>query len=307
MQSMSMRHLLSSQQLSVKEINTLLDTASAFLAPTGLTATQHDLLSNKRFVLAFFEPSTRTRLSFETAIQRLGATSVVFTQAGSSVEKGETLVETIHTIEAMGFDGIVMRHAQNGTHASVASCTSMAVINAGEGSVAHPTQALLDASTIRERFGSIAGVRVAIVGDMQHSRVARSTSDILLRMGAHVAFSAPDTLSPTDANLLSMQRFENIDEALAWADVVYLLRIQRERITADIVPNVESYRAGYAMTTDRAAKHPNVVIMHPGPVNVGVELDEPLLSASQSLIHRQVTHGVATRMAVLQTIFSDIR
>jgi aspartate carbamoyltransferase catalytic subunit len=302
---MSMRHLLSSQQLSVESITEILDTASAFLTPSGLVPVLPQTLENKRFVLAFFEPSTRTRLSFEAAVQRLGGSAVVFSQLGSSVEKGETLQETITTIESMGFDGIVIRHAGNGTHAAIASYSRMSVINAGEGSIAHPTQALLDASTIRERFGSINGVKVAIVGDLGHSRVARSTSDILVRMGAEVATCAPETLRPTDADLSRLQRFDTIDEALTWADVIFLLRIQRERITDDIVPSVDVYRERYAMTTSRAAQFPNVVIMHPGPVNVGVELDEELLSVPQSLIHRQVTHGVATRMAVLQMIFSN--
>lgn len=302
-----MRHLLSSQQLSIEAIHQILDTASTFLTPDGLVRSNPAALRDRRFVLAFFEPSTRTRLSFETAIERLGASSVIFNQAGSSVEKGETLEETIHTIEAMGFDGIIIRHAQNGIHGAVASCTTMSVINAGEGSIAHPTQALLDASTVRERFGPLQGVRIAIVGDLRHSRVARSTSDIFQRLGAHVAYSAPESLLPTDDYVSSLQRFETIDEALEWADVIYLLRIQRERITEDIVPSIGAYRLGYAMTTQRAQAHPGVVILHPGPVNIGVELDESLLSSPQALIHRQVTHGVATRMAVLQTIFSETR
>lgn len=302
-----MRHLLSSQQLSVEAIQQILDTASTFLAPTGLVQSSPAALRDRRFVLAFFEPSTRTRISFETAIDRLGGSSVLFNQAGSSVEKGETLQETIHTIEAMGFDGIVLRHASNGIHAEVASYTTMSVINAGEGSMAHPTQALLDVSTVRERFDSFQDVRIAFVGDIQHSRVARSGADLFQRLGAQVAYSAPESLLPTDEHLLSLRRFENIDEALSWANVMYMLRIQRERITEDIVPSIEAYRAGYAMTTKRAQAHPGVVIMHPGPVNIGVELDEPILSAPQSLVHRQVTHGVATRMAVLQTIFSETR
>lgn len=304
---MAMRNLLSSQQLSVESINQILDLASTFLTPTGLCERTSPTLADKRFVLAFFEASTRTRLSFETAIQRLGGSSVYFSSTGSSVEKGETIEETISTIESMGFDGIVMRHAHNGVHSRIAAHTSMSVINAGEGSAAHPTQALLDASTIREHHGTVHGVKVAIVGDLQHSRVARSTSDVLLRMGAEVAYCAPESLRPADGMLSSLPRFESIDEASRWADVVYLLRIQRERITEDIVPSVEDYRMAYAMTAQRAALHPNVVVMHAGPVNVGVELDEELLSSPQCLIHRQVTHGVAVRMAVLHMIFSDKR
>ncbi|MBM4178833.1 MAG: aspartate carbamoyltransferase catalytic subunit [Ignavibacteria bacterium] len=302
---MSMRHLLSSQQLSVENITEILDMASTFLTPTGLQPTAQRALVDKRFVLAFFEPSTRTRLSFETAIDRLGASSVVFSQAGSSVEKGETLQETIHTIEAMGFDGIIIRHADNGVHEQVASYTKMSVINAGEGSTAHPTQALLDASTIREQFGRIRGINVVITGDLLHSRVARSNADVLSRMGANIAYCAPDQLCPHDAQFAQLRRFDNVRDAMQWADVVYLLRIQRERISADIVPSLDEYRKKYAITRELALDQPHVMIMHPGPVNVGVELDEEVLLAKQCLIHRQVTHGVAVRMAILEKIFSD--
>jgi len=302
---MAVPHLITTHYLSVEEITTLLDDAASVLIPGGLGNRRFNELNGKRLVLAFFEPSTRTRLSFETAAERLGASSIFFQTSGSSVEKGETMRETIFTIQSMGFDAIIIRHASNGIMSDIASYSTMSVINAGEGSASHPTQALLDASTIRERRGSLTGCRVAIVGDLRHSRVARSTSDVLLRMGADVRFCAPDALVPIDQQFSTMQRMEAMDDVLQWADVVYLLRIQRERISDQIIPDAAEYRHMYAITLDRAMKHPNVVIMHPGPVNVGVEIDEPVLDLPNCLIHRQVAHGVAVRMAVLRKIFSS--
>jgi aspartate carbamoyltransferase catalytic subunit len=297
--TMPHRHFLSTDDLTLDEINTVLTRAAGLLTPDGLTPSSVASLVDKRFVLAFFEASTRTRLSFEAAIQRTGATHVHFAEAGSSVEKGESLDETIRTIESMGFDGIILRHADNGIHGRIAARTTMRVINAGEGTVSHPTQALLDASTIQERFGRIEGVRIAIVGDLLHSRVARSTSSILSRLGAEVAWCAPPSLAPREAPSFSRQ-FDDVEQLMPWADVVYLLRIQRERIISDVVPDVSAYRQHYALTEDLLKRHPSTVVMHPGPVNIGVELDEVILRSSQCLVHRQVTHGVAVRMAVLE-------
>jgi aspartate carbamoyltransferase catalytic subunit len=293
------RHLLSTDALPLEGITAILERAQQFLTPTGLVQETVGTLRDRRFVLAFFEPSTRTRISFESAIQRTGASCVHFTEAGSSVEKGESLIETIRTIEAMGFDGMILRHAENGIHARLAERTAMTVINAGEGTASHPTQALLDASTIRERFGGVAGVKIAIIGDLLHSRVARSTATILSRLGARVGWCAPRTLAPSDATQL-VREFSTAEDALQWADVAYMLRIQRERIMTDVVPDVEEYRRSYSITEELATRYSNVTVMHPGPVNVGVELDAAVLEMPHCLIHRQVTHGVATRMAVLE-------
>ena len=298
-------HLLSTSDLSVEDINNLLDDAATVLTPDGLQPKHSTELSGKRLVLAFFEPSTRTRLSFETAADRLGASSIFFQTTGSSVEKGETMRETIHTIQAMGFDAIVIRHATNGMHGEIASYTSMSVINAGEGSAQHPTQALLDASTIRERLGTIDGKRVAIVGDLRHSRVALSTSDVLTRLGADVAFCAPDALAPQDPQFADMQRFANIEDVLPWADAVYLLRVQHERLPSDTIIDFDAYRRFYAFRMEHAQKFPHVLIMHPGPVGANVEIDEDVLNLQQCLIHRQVTHGVAVRMAVLRKLLRN--
>ena len=293
---MPLRHLLSTDDLTLDEITAILTRAAELLTPDGLRSQSVASLVDKRFVLAFFEASTRTRLSFEAAIQRTGATCVHFTETGSSVEKGESLDETIHTIESMGFDGMILRHAVNGIHGHIAARTTMRVINAGEGTVSHPTQALLDASTIRERFGRVEGTKIAIVGDLLHSRVARSTSSILSRLGAEVAWCAPPSLAPKE-DLSLIRQFDDAEQAVQWADIIYLLRIQRERIVSDVVPDVAVYRQRYALTEELLSRYPSTVVMHPGPVNIGVELDEILLGAPQSLVHRQVTHGVAVRMA----------
>lgn len=294
---MPLRHLLSTEDLTLDQIQTIIKRAAQLLTPTGLSSASVGTLAHRRFVLAFFEPSTRTRLSFESAIQRTGASCVHFTEAGSSVEKGESLAETIRTIESMGFDAMIIRHGVNGTHADIAARTSMTVINAGEGTLSHPTQALLDASTINERFGQIAGVKVAIIGDLLHSRVARSTSSLLARLGADVAWCAPDSLAPLGS---AFRRIDDARSAMEWADVVYVLRIQRERIISDVVPDVDVYRSTYAITDELAQQYSQKVIMHPGPVNVGVELDAGVLDMPQCLVHRQVTHGVAIRMSVLE-------
>ncbi|MDZ4746593.1 MAG: aspartate carbamoyltransferase catalytic subunit [bacterium] len=306
------RHLLNTSDLSTDDILSIVKKAHSFLVArvseqttslvneqtTPLLREQPPSLSHRRIVLAFFEPSTRTRLSFDMAAHRLGAKTMYFQPSGSSVEKGESLRETILTIEAMGFDAIVLRHPEDGIVADVATYTSMKVINAGEGTLAHPTQALLDASTLMEQYGSMKGLRICIVGDVRHSRVARSNVDVFKRLGAEVAICGPSAMRPEE-NLGAVQTFDSIDDALQWATVINLLRIQRERMSAVELPSIEEYRSKYALTSERLTRHPGLCVIHPGPVNVGVEIDEAVLNSKQSLIHRQVTHGVAVRMATL--------
>ena len=292
------RHLLNTSDLSSDDIHLIVKQAHSYLSSTTLLVEQPATLVNRRIVLAFFEVSTRTRLSFETAAHRLGARTVYFQPTGSSVEKGESLQETILTIEAMGFDAIVLRHAENGVHAGVASYTRMSVINAGEGTNAHPTQALLDVSTLMERYGSLKGLRICIVGDVLHSRVARSNADIFARLGAEIALCGPPSLLPDD-RLGATKVFDHIDKALKWANVINLLRIQRERIARNDQPSIDEYRSRFALTIERLAAYPATCVIHPGPVNIGIETDEAVLNSLQSLVHRQVTHGVAVRMAVL--------
>lgn len=299
---MASSHLLSTRDLSREDITSILDDAAAILPPNAGLVPIAPVLHGRNIVLAFFEPSTRTRLSFETAAQRLGASTVVFHASGSSVEKGETLRETFRTIESMGFDALVLRHSQNGVHQELAKWSTMSIVNAGEGSLQHPTQALLDAATLREHFTTLEGRKIAIVGDLRHSRVARSTADVLLRCGAIVGYCAPDQLAPTDEQFHAMPRFADVAECCAWADAIYMLRIQRERMPPTMVIDDNAYRRTHALTADLAASYPHLAILHPGPANIGVELDAEVLDHPSCLVHRQVTHGVAVRMAVLQRL-----
>lgn len=302
-------HFLSTVPLTAIEIESLIDQASRFLTPTGLAAIPPSTFAvpggnEARIVLAFYESSTRTRLSFETAAHRIGARTVVFDPSSSSEGKGETFVDSVQTIDAMGFDVLVLRHAHNGIGESIAAFTSMSVVNAGDGTNCHPTQGLLDASALRERLGVLEGTRICIVGDVRHSRVARSQVDVLQKLGAEFAICAPETLMPDDERFATMPRFDSLDGACEWATVISLLRIQRERITTD-VPSIDVYRERFSMTSDRLRKAPNVTIIHPGPVNYGVEIDEDVAASSQSLIRRQVTHGVAVRMTILHSILQQ--
>lgn len=299
---MASSHLLSTHDLSIEDITSILDDAATFLPPHAQLQNVAPVLHGCNIVLAFLEPSTRTRLSFETAAQRLGASTVLFQASGSSVEKGESLRETLRTIESMGFRALILRHASNGTHRHVAEWSRMTVINAGEGTEQHPTQALLDAATLREKFGSLDGRRVAIVGDLRYSRVARSTSDVLSKCGVQVGYCAPDVLAPVGAQFTSMPRFTSIAECCDWADAIYLLRIQRERFETAVAIDAHVYRSMYAMTSELARTHSDIAVLHPGPVNIGVELDPEVLELPNCLVHRQVTHGVAVRMAVLQRL-----
>lgn len=293
------RHLLNTSDLSTDDILSIVQHAHSVLGPALLE--QPPTLAGKRIVLGFFEPSTRTRLSFETAAHRLGARTSLFQPTGSSVEKGESLLETMHTIDAMGFDAIVMRHSVNGTHAEVAAQIRMIVINAGEGTHAHPTQALLDVSTLVEHYGSITGLRICIVGDSLHSRVARSDIDVMQRLGAEVALCGTPELTLSNVDGIA-EVFDHIDDALRWSNVVNLLRIQRERRADSEMPDIEAFRSRYALTMAKLAAYPEVRVMHPGPVNIGIEIDQDVLMSPRSLIHRQVTHGVAVRMAVLHKL-----
>lgn len=303
-------HFLTTVPLTATEIESLIDRASLFLTPTGLASIPPSSFSlssgiEPRIVLAFYESSTRTRLSFETAAHRIGARTVIFDPSTSSEGKGETFIDTVQTIDAMGFDVLVLRHAQNGIGESISSFTSMSVVNAGDGTNCHPTQGLLDASALQERLGSLHGLRICIVGDVRHSRVARSQVDVLQKLGAEFAICAPESLMPDDERFATMPRFDSLDGACEWATVISLLRIQRERITADVVPSLDVYRERFAMTTERMRKAPNVTIIHPGPVNYGVEIDEDVAASERSLIRRQVTHGVAMRMTILHSILQQ--
>jgi len=258
-------------------------------------------LSGKTVCLAFFEPSTRTASSFELAARRSGADVISLSEGGSAICKGESLVDTVVTLSSLGADAIVIRHPAAGAAALAAQHTTAAVINAGDGRGQHPTQALLDLHTLSEAFGGLdelAGRRAVIVGDVLHSRVARSVIPALQAAGVEVALSAPPTLLPPDTSAWDLPILDSVDEALDWgADILYTLRLQKERMTGALIPSVAEYAARFAVA--RRHLRPGVVVMHPGPVNRGVEIAGDIVLNDASLISRQVASGVAVRAAVL--------
>ena len=257
-------------------------------------------LTGKIMVSAFYEPSTRTRLSFETAAKRLSADTMNFSVGSSSVNKGESLRDTVETIAAMGVDAFVIRHKSSGAPWQVSQWTNASVVNAGDGWHAHPTQALLDCYTIRDHLGSLDGVRVAIVGDIAHSRVARSDVWAFATMGAEVTLVGPQTLLPPTVEGWPVRVSHDLDATLPQVDVVYLLRMQRERMTEALVPSLREYSARFGLTARRVAKMgEKALVMHPGPMNRGVEIAADVAELPRSVVIDQVRNGVAVRMAVL--------
>jgi aspartate carbamoyltransferase catalytic subunit len=258
------------------------------------------VLRGKTIVNLFFEPSTRTRVSFEFAEKRLSADTVNIAATGSSVSKGETLVDTARNLEAMKIDMVVIRHGASGAARFLAERIPSNVINAGDGRHEHPTQALLDMLTIRDHRGRIAGLKVCVVGDVLHSRVARSNIFGLLKLGAEVAVCGPRTLLPTGIEEMGVQVFARVEEAIAWADVLNVLRLQLERMEGGFVPSLREYNRLYGVSHERLERAPgDLLILHPGPMNRGVEIDSDVADGPHSVILNQVTNGVAVRMAVL--------
>jgi aspartate carbamoyltransferase catalytic subunit len=258
-------------------------------------------LDGKVVANLFFEGSTRTRLSFERAAKALGADVLNFTAQTSSVSKGETLVDTARNVEALGADVLVIRHSASGAAYLASRHVRCAVVNAGDGTHEHPSQALLDAFTLHERWGSLEGRTVAIVGDVLHSRVARSNLYCLTALGARVVFAGPPTLMPVGLEQLGGRVASSLDAALEEADAVMLLRVQGERQTAGYVPSVREYARMYGLTAERALRlRPGALVMHPGPVNWGVELSPEVADGPSNVILAQVSHGVAVRMAILE-------
>ncbi len=294
------RHLLGLQGLTAEEITLILDTARAFAEVSTRTIKKVPALRGKTVVNFFMEPSTRTRSSFEIAEKRLSADTLNFSPSTSSVVKGESLLDTARNLEAMAPDMIVIRHQASGAPHFLARHCRSNIINAGDGSHEHPTQGLLDAFTIREKKGRIRGLRVAIIGDLMHSRVLRSNLFLLKTMGADVVVCAPPTLIPAELERFGVAVTFRIDEAVEGADVVMMLRIQRERQTGGSFPTAREYYNLYGLTTERVARaRKDVIIMHPGPMNRGVEIDSAVADGPTSVILEQVTNGVAVRMAVL--------
>jgi aspartate carbamoyltransferase catalytic subunit len=294
------RHLLGIADLDPDEITLILDTAEAMTEIAARPIKKVPTLRGRTVVNLFFEPSTRTRTSFEVAEKRLSADTLSIAVAQSSVTKGETLLDTVRNLEAMAPDMIVMRHASSGAPHLLARLCRSAIINAGDGMHEHPTQALLDAFTIREHKKRLSGLKVAIVGDLLHSRVLRSNVQLLNKMGAEVWACAPPTLMPSELPRFGVRATASIDEAVADADVVMMLRIQHERMHGHFIPSTREYFTLFGLTPERVRRaKPDVIIMHPGPMNRGVEIDSDVADGPYSVILEQVTNGVAVRMAVL--------
>ena len=294
------KDLIGLEPLDAEKIRMILDTAEPFKEISERAIKKVPVLRGKTIVNLFFEPSTRTRISFEFAEKRLSADTVNIAASGSSVQKGETLVDTARNLEAMRIDMVVMRHGSSGAARFLAERIPSNVINAGDGRHEHPTQALLDLLTIRDHRGRIEGLKVCLVGDVLHSRVARSNIWGLTRLGAEVAVCGPRTLLPANVSDLGAQVFTSIDEAIEWADVLNVLRLQFERMQAGYVPSVREYNRVYGVTRERVERAPrDLLILHPGPMNRGVEIDSDVADGPHSVILDQVTNGVALRMAVL--------
>ena len=291
--------LISTDNLSDEQLATLLDRADSFLAGNR-EGRRNDSLSGRILFNLFYENSTRTMMSFATAAHRLGASAITLPVERSSVKKGESLDDTAHTLNAMRPDALVIRHRDNGAPEAVARIMEAPVINAGDGTNEHPTQALLDAVTIRSHFGSLEGLSVAICGDIRHSRVAHSNALLLPRLGATVRLGGPPMLMPDD--LIAPH---SVDEAIEGADVVMMLRVQRERLEDELGDAPGEYLSRYGLTAERLAKaSPNAVVMHPGPMNRGVEIDGGIADSDRALITRQVEYGVAVRMACLELLLA---
>jgi aspartate carbamoyltransferase catalytic subunit len=300
------KHLLDTHDLSLDDIVNILDVADRMAEVNRRQVPKVPALKGKTIATVFFEDSTRTRLSFETAARRLSADVLTFLASSSSVNKGESLRDTIETLSAMGVHAFVVRHKSSGVPAQLSQWTDAAVINAGDGWHQHPTQGLLDAYTISREFGSpatLVGRTVAIVGDIKHSRVARSNVDLLTRMGARVVLVAPPSLLPSHVETWPVEVRATIDDIVDNVDVVYLLRVQMERMQSASIPNLAEYTRLYALTPERAAvMQDHAILMHPGPMNRGVEITVDPTDVPGSRILHQVANGVSVRMAVLFTL-----
>jgi aspartate carbamoyltransferase catalytic subunit len=298
--ALSIQHLLGLDGVSREDITKILDAADSFHEVLEREIPVVPTLRGKTIVNLFYESSTRTRISFELAEKRLSASPVNFPVSTSSVSKGETLRDTITNIEAMKIDMVVVRHGAAGVPYFLTQCTNAVIVNAGDGLHEHPTQALLDMMTIRRKFGKLEGLKVAIIGDIFHSRVARSNAWGMKTMGMKVVLCGPPTLLPQHPESLGVPVTDRLDEALDGADVVMLLRLQLERQSSGTFPSIREYRERFGLDLDKLTKLPeHVLIMHPGPINRGIELASNVADGPHSVILEQVTNGVAVRMGVL--------
>jgi aspartate carbamoyltransferase catalytic subunit len=294
------KDLVGLEHLTREQIQLILDTAEPFKEVSERPIKKVPALRGKTIVNLFFEASTRTRISFEFAEKRLSADTVNVAAQGSSVSKGETLVDTARNLEAMRIDMVVIRHGASGAAQFLGERIRSNVINAGDGKHEHPTQGLLDLLTLRDKFGRLEGLKVAICGDVLHSRVARSNIWGLLHLGAQVAVCGPPSLLPKDIGQLGVTVFHRIEDAISWADALNVLRLQLERMQAGFIPSLREYNRVFGVSREKLSRAPkDLVILHPGPMNRGVEIDSDVADGPFSVILPQVTNGVAVRMAVL--------
>ena len=298
------KHLLGIEGLSSQEIQILLGLADSYVEQNRADNKKTDLLRGRTLINLFFENSTRTRTSFELAGKRLGGDTINMAVTTSSIKKGETLIDTAMTLNAMHPDILCVRHPHSGAVQLLSEKVNCSVVNGGDGTHEHPTQALLDAQTIRRRYGKIEGLSVAISGDVVHSRVARSNMCLLTTMGAKVRLVAPPTLLPTDVERYGVDIFHNLEDGISGCDIVMMLRLQTERMQGMYVPSIREYFRFYGLTKEKLnAANPDALVMHPGPMNRGVEIDSELADdIDRSLIREQVEMGVAVRMAVFEVL-----
>jgi aspartate carbamoyltransferase catalytic subunit len=294
------KDLLGIKELSREEINLILDTAAGFKDVLGRDIKKVPTLRGRTAVNLFFEPSTRTRTSFELAAKRLSTDVINFSVPTSSVVKGESLIDTALTVQALGADLIIIRHSSAGVPNLLSKNLRASIINAGDGTNEHPTQALLDAFTIKEKKGKIEGLTIAIVGDIAHSRVAKSNIYCLTKLGAKVRLIGPPTLIPKEIEAMRVSVYHSMEDGLKGVDVLIMLRIQIERQGKGFFPSIEEYSKNWGITSERlACAHHDVVVMHPGPMNRGIEITSEIADGPRSVILEQVTNGIAVRMAVM--------
>ena len=300
MSSLSVKHLFGLQNLPSADIDKILDTAFKFKEVLDRPIKKVPSLKGKNILNLFFENSTRTKMSFELAAKRLSADVINFTSSTSSLKKGESFKDTIQNLHSMKVDCIVIRHSSPGSCVNLTNYMDATIINAGDGFHEHPTQGLLDMMSIKEKFGKIRGLKIAIIGDILHSRVARSNIYGLLTMGAKVMVCGPSNLIPKNIEKLGIDISYNIDEVIEWADAINILRIQRERMGIGVVPSIREYRKLFGVNQERLAKlNKKIVVLHPGPINRGVEISSEVADGNNAIILDQVLNGVAIRMSVL--------
>ena len=306
MGKLSQKHFIGLENSTKEDIQSIIDTGFMFREILDRPVKKVPSLSGINIVNLFFENSTRTKLSFELAEKRLSADVTNFSASSSSLKKGESLKDTIQNIHAMKMDAIVMRHPTPGAPIQLTNFVDAVVINAGDGKHGHPTQAMLDMMSLKERFGRLKDLKVAIVGDILHSRVALSNIFGLVKMGAEVTLCGPPHLIPMHIENLGVKVNYDIDEVLEWADALNILRIQRERMGIGLVPSIREYRSTFGITVERIKKHKKeIVFMHPGPMNRGVEIDSAIADSDQAIILDQVLNGVAVRMSILYLLLGS--